>query len=636
MKISWLSNAMFAKTGYGNQSALFIPRIQGLGYDIAEICFYGLEGSILSVPGPRGPIPLYPKGFHPYGNDIWSVHSAHFGADVCISLIDAWVLAPEQNPHNIKWIPWFPVDAEPLPPPVAEKVAKAYRRIVFSKFGERMVHDAGMDCYYVPHGVDTNLMKPGSMTEARKALGFPQDAFIVGMVAANKGNPSRKAFAPQIEAFAQFKRKHSDAILYLHTSKSEHGEFQGVNIPQLCNYHGLTVERDVIFPNQYQYLLGYPDQHMAMLYNAFDVHMLVSMGEGFGIPTLEAQSCGCPVITSGWTASEELCFSGWKVSKREAQPTWIPLGSYQYDPYPGAVLDRLEAAYEMRGNQDYRKRARAGAMAYDADKVAEKYWKPVLKEIAESVEMWKQPASGCTHEWIKTGLYNGDGSLSVPCRKCGAELRMHNGQQTIIIGGFKNPHGLKFHDPDGLEWLLMREVERDYRADELNLTKDSVVVDIGAHVGVVSISLAKTYGCKVYAYEPNGKNFERLINNTVGNGVDPLVQCWQFAVTGDGRKVQISDNPDNSGGGNIYGTEGDKVASVTLASILEEVGGEIDLLKIDCEGAEFEILADTESLKHVHAIRGEFHGANGDTKALLESVQAIVPDTRVTMLGGAA
>jgi FkbM family methyltransferase len=182
----------------------------------------------------------------------------------------------------------------------------------------------------------------------------------------------------------------------------------------------------------------------------------------------------------------------------------------------------------------------------------------------------------------------------------------------------------------------MREVERDYRADELNLTKDSVVVDIGAHVGVVSISLAKTYGCKVYAYEPNGKNFERLINNTVGNGVDPLVQCWQFAVTGDGRKVQISDNPDNSGGGNIYGTEGDKVASVTLASILEEVGGEIDLLKIDCEGAEFEILADTESLKHVHAIRGEFHGANGDTKALLESVQAIVPDTRVTMLGGAA
>lgn len=35
----------------------------------------------------------------------------------------------------------------------------------------------------------------------------------------------------------------------------------------------------------------------------------------------------------------------------------------------------------MRGNADYRKRARDGALRYDADKVAEKYWKPVLAEM---------------------------------------------------------------------------------------------------------------------------------------------------------------------------------------------------------------------------------------------------------------
>ena len=40
----------------------------------------------------------------------------------------------------------------------------------------------------------------------------------------------------------------------------------------------------------------------------------------------------------------------------------------------------------MRGNDDYRKRARKGAMKYDADKVAERYWKPTLEDIEAHLE----------------------------------------------------------------------------------------------------------------------------------------------------------------------------------------------------------------------------------------------------------
>ncbi len=90
-----------------------------------------------------------------------------------------------------------------------------------------MVHDAGLDCYYVPHGVDTNVYKPVDMQEARERAGLPKDAFIVGMVAANKGNPSRKAFHQQIAAFAKFHRRHTDAVLYIHSCTAQNGEMTG-------------------------------------------------------------------------------------------------------------------------------------------------------------------------------------------------------------------------------------------------------------------------------------------------------------------------------------------------------------------------------------------------------------------------
>lgn len=377
LNISWLSNAPWAGTGYGNQTRLFTPRIRDLGHDVSLTAFYGLEGAILNWHGMR----VYPKAFHPYGQDIASAHAQHANADIMITLLDAWVCEPRN--YKVKWIPWYPVDMTPLPPPIRENVEKAHARIVFSRFGEQMTREAGLDCYYVPHGVETNVFMPIDRNKAREKVKFPKDAFIVGMVAANKGNPSRKAFCQNIEAFAALKKKRKDAILYLHTCAAEHGENGGVNLVEYCNFIGLEPGKDVFFADQYQNVMGFPDEWMNALYNSFDVHLLVSMGEGFGIPILEAQSAGCPVIVGNWTSMPELCFSGWKVE--EANRVWTPLGAYQFDPNPAAIADALNMAYANKGNLKLRTKARQGALAYDADLITEKYWKPTLLDIAEKL-----------------------------------------------------------------------------------------------------------------------------------------------------------------------------------------------------------------------------------------------------------
>jgi glycosyltransferase involved in cell wall biosynthesis len=143
----------------------------------------------------------------------------------------------------------------------------------------------------------------------------------------------------------------------------------------------------VLLCDQFTYVsTGFGDEYMNAAYNGMDVHMLVSAGEGFGIPIVEAQAAGCPVIVGDWTAMSELCFSGWKVGKEDARPFWNAAGVFQYYPNPEAVAEKLEMAYRMRGNEDYRKRARDGAVAYDADRVTERYWKPVLAEIEDSLQ----------------------------------------------------------------------------------------------------------------------------------------------------------------------------------------------------------------------------------------------------------
>lgn len=376
MRIFWVSNAPFSRTGYGVQTNLFLPKLQEMGHDLACLCYYGLEGSIINFNG----ILCYPKAQHPYGMDILAAHAMNFKSDMIVSLMDAWVFDPRAT-GGLPWCVYYPVDHEPMPEKVRTNIAQANFRIAMSKFGVEETHKAGLDCYYLPHAVDTNLYKPIDKMEAREKLKLPKDAFVIGTVAMNKGLPARKNFAPMLEAFANFKRRHTDAIYYLHT-EALGIDGQSFNIPEYANQLGLQMGKDIFLPDQYQKFIGYDDKWMALMYSSLDVHLLASMGEGFGIPTLEAQACGCPVIVGDWTASSELCFAGQKINKKDALRYYTGLASYQYIPHTRQIEIALELERDKPSKRD---RARRMAEEYSIENVAEKYLKPIFTDIETQI-----------------------------------------------------------------------------------------------------------------------------------------------------------------------------------------------------------------------------------------------------------
>lgn len=394
MRIAWLSNAPWTHTGYGIQTKEFVLKIRDLGHEVAVIAFYGLQGGVLDWNGIR----VYPQGLAPYGNDVMAAHSLHFQADITISLMDVWVLDPRIM-TNVRWVPWFPVDHEPMPPAVKERLPHAFRPIVYSQFGSRMCERDGIEADYVPHGVDLNVFQVKDRLKSRQEIGLPTDRFIVGMVAANKGQPARKAFCEHISAFAAFQKTHPDALLYLHTNHGGAGEYGGVDLVAFTRNLGLEPGKDILFGEQYLQLMGVPNETMCLLYNSMDVLMSVSTGEGFGLPILEAQACGTPVIVGDWSSMPELCFGGWLVEKQDSFLFWSAQNSWVRVPRVEAIQERLEDAYRSSGDEVIRERCWKGAIPYDSKIVTRRQWKPVLERIEERVKLAKKTSETLKAQW---------------------------------------------------------------------------------------------------------------------------------------------------------------------------------------------------------------------------------------------
>lgn len=389
MKILWHSNAPWSPSGYGSQTALFAPLLKHeLGHDLAISSFWGLQGSKLDWDD----IAVYPADGS-YGGELIPVYATHFSdtnnpLDVTvITLMDVWALSlPVLNPalSILPMASWTPVDHDPTPEHVRlffEKTGAV--PVAMSRFGERMLRNEGLDPLYVPHGIDTEKLVPYPKDAAREALGIPGDAFVVGMVAANQGNkPPRKAFPQAFDAFARFRAQHPDALLYLHTMMdAEPDKRSGLNLLPLAE--SLKLPREALmWTPEINLRLGVPYEEMATLYSAFDVLLAPSYGEGFGIPIVEAQACGCPVIVNDFSAMPELCGAGWKVDGHPYFDYQHGGGaSYFQDPDVGSILDALEDAYESA--DQLRERAREFAVGYDVKRVLYDYWVPALAAIED-------------------------------------------------------------------------------------------------------------------------------------------------------------------------------------------------------------------------------------------------------------
>ncbi len=148
---------------------------------------------------------------------------------------------------------------------------------------------------------------------------------------------------------------------------------------------------------------------------------------------------------------------------------------------------------------------------------------------------------------------------------------------------------------DDLRIVKSNFVKKNYTKDFVPITRDSIVVDVGAHIGSFSIMAARMVQ-KVLAFEPEHTNYRMLKGNMELNDLKNM-SIFEMAVSGrSGCQDIYTYQGGSSADYSLYkrGITNIKTGCIPTVSIEDIIKGEglprIDFLKLDCEGAEHDIL----------------------------------------------
>ena len=158
-------------------------------------------------------------------------------------------------------------------------------------------------------------------------------------------------------------------------------------------------------------------------------------------------------------------------------------------------------------------------------------------------------------------------------------------------------------------------IDRFYEHYGFTLQPGWTVLDIGAALGEFSLFAAHTVpACRVFAFEPFPESVSLLmenirLNDTQGVHVIPEAIAAKSSLLSldlaSGEPLQFQSHPESSDGHKQI-----TVNAASLSSLYERLDvADFDLVKMDCEGAEYDILFNTPNahLRHIHRLVMEYH-----------------------------
>lgn len=397
-RILWIGD-IGCSTGFARVSDAVLQRLKDK-YDVVVLgCnFHG-------DPRHGYSFPIYPATDRfrhaPFGEETIREVVLKENPDIIFTINDIWIVTDQYSrikdlhqQKKFKFVAYCPIDGTDFFP-VFEGANPFDALISYTNFGAVEMRKAGYkgDPYVVPHGVDTRAFFPIDIMEARKAIGIPQDRFIV--FNGNRNQP-RKRIDITIKAFADFAIDRPDTLLYLHMGTRDMGHNLMPLFKKEMEKRGINPGgRLILTSGDSPTLQSVPIEHLNIIYNTADVGINTSFGEGWGLVSVEQAACGVPQIVPNHTSCKEI-FEGFgdlvdiehiESCKDFGRDTFMPSAKHLSElliKYYEDVMYR-----EVRGNSCYR---RATIPEFQWDNIAIEFEK-IIDQALEAKEETALPSS---------------------------------------------------------------------------------------------------------------------------------------------------------------------------------------------------------------------------------------------------
>ena len=579
------------------------PYKGGSGYDrltrafVREFVRQGVRLELRDLPEWSSPLPE-----HAYS--VFDRFAAPVGAETALHFTVPHLAKPAPELRNVNYTMF---EAERIPPSWVD-LAQAHALIALpTEAALRAWADSGVPASKLrvcPLGVDDELLH-GSAEPADLATpdGRPVASFRSRFLHIAELR-RRKNHLGLLRAWMNATHRDDDAVLILKVSMSQERvlpQFQE-DVFEMQRRSGRSFRDAAPVVVLADHL---PDDMIRSLYAAATHYVSLSHGEGWDLPMMEAAVSGLALIAPAHSA--------YLTYLREEEAYFIPaaLGPARFD---GKLTP--EDAMLFHGLRWWHPDEGAAAA--------------VIRSIVRGTAPAKRSAKeriAADYSWEKAGaaLLAAIGELpALRATDDACDLRDASPRGTTIARPAMTNvqrfdiRGVELIIGDavgsmGATWVANETWLDEYGLARIKFQRGDIVVDIGAHVGIFAIYAAKRHpDISVLAFEPDPVNFSNLLANIAANGVANVIP-HRLAVTCDGRPFTLDTPSENSGAAGGYYTRHDGYArssadSITLDEIFDRcVIRRCKLLKIDCEGAEYEILTCTSVLDRVEWLSGEFH-----------------------------
>ena len=334
---------------------------------------------------------------------------ARVDADLFVSLQDIFMFQP--GAFLCLSAVWMPLHFLPVEHPTVLSLADFDMQLPISGWGALLLEQLHGDRHgaetlrhieVVPHGRSNKVFRPlhdaALRASTRAAWNWPEDAFVCLLIASNSEESGRKALDAQLQAFAEFARREPRAFLHIHSEVaraydigrlletfglwSGRAAWNDPSDPRMRTAREAVIRGPHVAVSHASHLLNVSESQLCELYNAADVLLAATCSEGCGVPILEAQLCGCPVVTTAATAMWEETMLGIAVPPRQ----WIArmdFNSGWYLPDANGITNALStiASWTPEDRRAHVARCLPRVVAAYENAVVETRWREILAKV---------------------------------------------------------------------------------------------------------------------------------------------------------------------------------------------------------------------------------------------------------------